>query len=313
MSGARLAPLLVLVFLVALVPSAASAQFTSTSLAVNVYADGSAHVTQVLAANSSDVSISVQLLSPILTDAVAVDQSGSPLSFQISGSNITIYTLGSTGVTLQYDTEALTDKQGTVWTLNFTSPYNVTAVLPEQAMVTSVSPTPESFSEADGSPVVTVGPGEWLISYGVPIALASSSGSTSSSASSVSTSTVQSSTTTQTSGSQGQTQSQEVFYGSIAALVAAALVVGLFLFRRSRRSLDLGGTNLRPDDVQVLNFIAEKGGKVFEPEIRTRFVLPKTSAWRQIKRLERLGYVRISKVGSQNQIELLKSREKPDG
>ena len=66
--------------------------------------------------------------------------------------------------------------------------------------------------------------------------------------------------------------------------------------------------DLRPDDVQVLNFIQEKGGKVLEPEIRMRFALPKTSAWRQIKRLERLGYVKVTKIGSQNQIEILKER-----
>ncbi|MDA4126248.1 MAG: winged helix DNA-binding protein, partial [Thaumarchaeota archaeon] len=66
---------------------------------------------------------------------------------------------------------------------------------------------------------------------------------------------------------------------------------------------------LRPDDVQVLNFIQEKGGKVLEPEIRTRFALPKTSAWRQIKRLERLGYVKVTKIGSQNQIEILRQRD----
>jgi uncharacterized membrane protein len=58
-----------------------------------------------------------------------------------------------------------------------------------------------------------------------------------------------------------------------------------------------------------LNFIQEKGGKVLEPEIRTKFALPKTSAWRQIKRLERFGYVKVTKIGSQNQIELVKERK----
>ncbi|HKT22563.1 MAG TPA: hypothetical protein VJR06_08150, partial [Nitrososphaerales archaeon] len=79
-----------------------------------------------------------------------------------------------------------------------------------------------------------------------------------------------------------------------------------FLLRRRRAIPNKG--DLRPDDVQVLGYIREKGGKVLEPEIRTRFALPKTSAWRQIKRLERMGYVRVTKVGSQNQIELLKDR-----
>ena len=73
--------------------------------------------------------------------------------------------------------------------------------------------------------------------------------------------------------------------------------------RRSNSIREAQNTEFRPDDIQVLNYITEKGGKVFEQEIRLRFTLPKTSAWRQIKRLERLGYVKVYKVGSQNQIE----------
>jgi uncharacterized membrane protein len=97
----------------------------------------------------------------------------------------------------------------------------------------------------------------------------------------------------------------------LAGGVVAAGVVGLLLVRWRRGRVDLGpgGKDLRPDDLQVISFIQEKGGKVLEPEIRTRFALPKTSAWRQIKRLERLGYVKVTKIGSQNQIELLKNRE----
>ena len=80
----------------------------------------------------------------------------------------------------------------------------------------------------------------------------------------------------------------------------------MLYLRRRRAPLEPQGVELRPDDVKVIEFISEKGGKVLEPEIRMRFALPKTSAWRQIKRLERLGYVRVTKIGSQNQIELLK-------
>jgi uncharacterized membrane protein len=305
---------LLLLLLVALVPSTASAQFQSNSLTVKVYADGSAHITQTLAANSSDVSVEVVLLSPILSDVVAVDHNGSPLSFQISGSNITIYTLGSTGITLQYDTDALTDKQGTTWTLDFTTPYNVTAVLPQSSMVISVSPTPNSFSTQNGSPVVFAPPGTWRISYGVPVSISSSASSTSgqSSSSSVASSLSSSSSSSSSSTAGGPTGNGFPYtYLAAAILVVAAGALGAaFYLRRRGSAVDLNSSDLRPDDIQVLNFIAEKGGKVFEPEIRTRFVLPKTSAWRQVKRLERLGYVKISKVGSQNQIEIVRNREK---
>ncbi len=64
---------------------------------------------------------------------------------------------------------------------------------------------------------------------------------------------------------------------------------------------------LRPEDLEVLGFIRDRGGKVVEAEVRERFAVPRTSAWRQIKRLEQTGHVRIRKVGSQNLIELVRT------
>jgi uncharacterized membrane protein len=83
---------------------------------------------------------------------------------------------------------------------------------------------------------------------------------------------------------------------------------GVILWLRRGRSLGPASNELRPDDLKVLDFINERGGRVLEPEVRMKFALPKTTAWRQIKRLERLGYVRVTKVGSQNQIEILRER-----
>jgi hypothetical protein len=63
-------------------------------------------------------------------------------------------------------------------------------------------------------------------------------------------------------------------------------------------------THLRPEDQQVLKFLAEKEGAAFESEIRTKFQLPKTTIWRLVKRLEREELVEIRKAGGQNLIKL---------
>jgi uncharacterized membrane protein len=62
--------------------------------------------------------------------------------------------------------------------------------------------------------------------------------------------------------------------------------------------------HLRPEDQQVLTFLAEKEGAAFESEIRTKFQLPKTTIWRLVKRLEREELVEIRKAGGQNLIKL---------
>ncbi|MCI0557653.1 MAG: hypothetical protein MN733_04105 [Nitrososphaera sp.] len=61
---------------------------------------------------------------------------------------------------------------------------------------------------------------------------------------------------------------------------------------------------LRPEDQDVLRYLAEKEGAAFESEIRTRFQLPKTTIWRLVKRLEREELVEIRKAGGQNLIKL---------
>ncbi|MDG6990948.1 MAG: hypothetical protein JRM99_05950, partial [Nitrososphaerota archaeon] len=223
----------------------------------------------------------------------ATDQSGSPLSYGFApgGNNITVYTLGASAVTLGYDTSSLTSKNGSIWTLTFAAASNSTVALPPLSTLSSVSgvpfDAPYSINLTGTSPEVTLPEGSWKIGYGVPFPGLTLTGAGS----------------TSQSGTPG-VNGPEL---EVAVVVVAAAVAAVFFLARRRRQMPKKG-DLRQDDLQVLTFIREKGGKVLEPEIRVKFALPKTSAWRQIKRLERMGYVKVTKAGSQNQIELVKDK-----
>ena len=286
-------------FVLAFAPSALG--LTSRSLTLQVYSNGYAAVSQTFSVEPNATSVQLPLLSATVSDLIATDQNGSPLSYGFSpgGRNITVYTLGATQVSLRYDTDNLTEKVGTVWTLAFETGYNSTVVLPQFSTLASISGTPYSINQTGMHPELTLPPGSWTINYGVPFTGGSSTtGSTSSG------------TTTSGGGSpQGAGGPSSLLVWGAVVLVAAALVgLGIYLWLGRKRRTGPDGGPLRPDDLQVLGFIRERGGKVLEPEIRTKFLLPKTSAWRQIKRLERLGYVKVTKIGSQNQIELSKDR-----
>ena len=277
----------------------ATAASTGKSLTIAVYSNGYVLVTQSLVVDSKATSVQVALVSPAVSNLVATDQNGSPLSYGFSSGNLTVYTLGASGVTLSYDTDTLTSKNGTVWTLAFTYDSGSTVVLPQFASLTSVSGAPSSINQTGGSFVLQLGPGSWKVSYGVPLE--------------ASTSTTGTGTSPGTGGgppgSVGGLSEVQVEVGGSALAVAAA---SLILWRWRRGGIGPVSKDLRPDDLKVLNFIQEKGGRVLEPEIRMKFALPKTSAWRQIKRLERMGYVKVAKIGSQNQIELLRDRNQGD-
>ncbi len=286
--------LILLAALLLLLSPASYASTTSRSLVLRVYSDGYVGVSQTLSVDSKATSVQVPLLATPIYDLVATDQNGSPLSYgPPGGKNITVYTVGATEVNLSYDTDNLTAKEGIVWTLAFTSLYNSTVVLPQDSTLGSVSGTPYSINQTDMYPEMTLASGTWKISYGVPISVTT-------------TSTSQGPSTTGGSGGPFGLSAQEAWeIGGAAGLIVAVAL--LYWWWRSRRVIS-SAEGLRQDDVQVLNFIRENGGKVLEPEIRMKFALPKTSAWRQIKRLERLGYVKVTKIGSQNQIEILKEK-----
>jgi uncharacterized membrane protein len=118
-----------------------------------------------------------------------------------------------------------------------------------------------------------------------------------------------------------QVARQEINYLIIFAVAgAAAIIVAVALVLRWRRreaepvaepktKVDLqaifdGNPGLRMDDREVLRFIAESGGEAFANEIRERFDLPRTSAWRMFRRLIGMGIVEERKIRGQSLIRI---------
>ncbi|MGI0083019.1 MAG: helix-turn-helix transcriptional regulator [Nitrosopumilaceae archaeon] len=67
--------------------------------------------------------------------------------------------------------------------------------------------------------------------------------------------------------------------------------------------------DLRQEDKEIVTFISESGGQVYESELRKKFLLPRTTTWRAVKRLEREGIVEIEKKDQQNLIRIRKTLE----
>ena len=108
---------------------------------------------------------------------------------------------------------------------------------------------------------------------------------------------------------------------AVLILVGVGALTAVFLVRRKPRAspalpvrppnIDKSHVNLeaifskndlRVDDKEVLRFLAQNGGEAFANEIRDRFEIPRTSAWRLIKRLIGMGIVEERKVGGQSLI-----------
>ena len=62
--------------------------------------------------------------------------------------------------------------------------------------------------------------------------------------------------------------------------------------------------NLRDDDKELISFIVDNVWQAYESELRKKFLQPRTTMWRAVKRLEREGIVEIEKKESQNLVKL---------
>lgn len=258
----------------------AEASYSFLQHEITVYRDGVAHVRSIVEVNSTVPSISLPLPAEA-ANILATDENGRLLRYEQTRDSILVYTFGASKVVLEYDTASLTRKDGTVWTLKTDLPTHGRIVLPDGAIIVYLSEKPTSIEAKDGRPVLILAPGSWEISYVIPLQV-----------------TTAASTTT------GPTSVPPaipllVFIATVV-IIALIAVLGALLRRRSRFSSEA----LSHTDSEMLQLISSRGGRVFESELRDSLGLPKTSAWRRIKRLEKMGLVRTRKVGSQNEIEL---------
>jgi uncharacterized membrane protein len=112
------------------------------------------------------------------------------------------------------------------------------------------------------------------------------------------------------------------FDAGLTVLAAVGLVViasGLYMMsrrgamkaapQREHFIIDLDAVfrdnpGLRFEDREALKFISEAGGEVFANEIKEKFELPRTSAWRMIRRLVGLEIIEERKVGGQSLVSV---------
>jgi len=103
-------------------------------------------------------------------------------------------------------------------------------------------------------------------------------------------------------------------------MAAAALLVAGYIYMNRRQpglpakpetqapQVDLDAVfrdnpHLRTDDKAILRYVQEAGG-TFITEVRERFDMPKSSAWRMVKRLEEEGLLEVSTIGRETYLQL---------
>jgi uncharacterized membrane protein len=276
------------IVLLATATATAQSLFEVESLNLTVYRDGLVHVTQALTVDELAVEITLPLLSSSIENVIVLDENQMSVDYEISGGNLTVFTLGTESIVIEYDTVALTKKEAEVWTLIADNSHDLTVSLPQNSTVIYLNQMPTAIDTSGTGIKLSLYPGNWEISYVVPLLPQDELNGDEPSAS----------------------IPVEYLVAAIVAVAAVVLTAVIVVRRKKGPNVDKilkANPQLKKEDKDVILFLAEKDGKAFEAEIRERFQdMPRTSLWRLVRRLERLEIVEVKRIGLENQVQLKK-------
>ena len=277
---------------------------SSRTLDFTIYQDGSTHVFYELDVDPLELEITVELFGEMIENITIIDEDGFLLSNEIDHNLAVIETFGASHISIDYDTQDLVSKTGKIWSFSVDAPVQYSLLTPKDSVIIEMSNFPLSMQVDNEQSNLTLPPGQTNISYYI--------------------STLASAQPTQPIPEDAADNSLILYAGIIAAVGIAAIIA----IKKSRPSKDIEPSvtiqkdeqpkpqsldpeeifktkqDLREDDKEIINFISANGGQAYESELRKKFLQPRTTMWRAVKRLERQGIIEIEKKDLQNIVKL---------
>ena len=282
---------------------------SSRTLDFTIYPDGSAHVFYELEVDPLQLEVTVDLFGEMIENITITDEGGFLLSNEINRNSALIETFGASHIFIDYDTQDLVSKTGKIWTFSIDTPEQYSVVTPKNSVIIEMSNFPVSMQVENEQSHLIFPSGQTTISYYI--------------------STLASAQPTQQITEDSGTDNQFILY--IGAIAAAAIAAAIAIAKRKSRtakpaviikqdeqpkpqSLDPESIfkvkqDLREDDKEIINFLSANGGQAYESELRKKFLQPRTTMWRAVKRLERQGIVDVVEKDLQNLVKLKSSLE----
>ena len=279
---------------------------SSRTLDFTIYQDGSTHVFYELDVDPLKLEVPVELFGEMIENITIVDEDGLLLSSEIDHNLALIETFGASQISIDYDTQDLVSKTGKIWTFSIDAVEQYSIVTPKNSVIIEMSNFPISMQVENDQSHLVFPPGKTSISYYI--------------------STLASAQPVQQEDN--GIDNQLILY--IGGIAAAAIIAALVIAKRKSRtaestviikdeeskpqipdpeSIFKAKQDLREDDKEIVNFIAANGGQAYESELRKKFLQPRTTMWRAVKRLERQGIIEIEKKDLQNIVKLKSSLE----
>lgn len=304
-------PLILAGLIIAIIVMPIQTSFSSTrTLELVIYSDGSTHVSRQIDVDPLEPDFELDLFGQSIDNFVAIGDTGFLLSEEIIGNKAIIDKFGSASLTIDYDVHDLISKEGRVWTFSFNSPSDYTLLMPKNSVIVGMSGLPTNMEMIDDQPKLELSAGLSEINYIF--------------------SSVSPATNPTIPNESSSYSAAAIIAGPIIAVITGVVVIlkrkqsksSKFIIQSESISEKQSETtsvdtetifNFRPemreDDKEIIKFISDNGGQALESELRKKFLQPRTTMWRAVKRLERLGVIEIDKKDLQNLVKLKKDLE----
>ena len=297
----------VLILLAMSVPLQHSFGSTRT-LDFSLFPDGSTHVTYSLESDPFLPDTEVSLYGDSFENLVVQDENEFLLTTQYENNILQVETLGSSNILINYDTYSLISKDGKIWSFEVDSPVEFNVIMPENSVIVGMSTFPIDMGVESDRTKILLPSGMAEITYFLAVAESSQV-----------LPPVEETSVTQ---DDDNTMVYAVGGAIVAVIVGGAIAMKMrgkakptittssqsTMTAAKEESFDIGKAmekpDLREDDKEIIKFIHENGGSALESDLRKKFLLPRTTMWRAVKRLERHGLIEITKKDQQNLIKL---------
>jgi len=311
------APLIIAGLMIVALTMPIQTSFGSTRmLDLTLYSDGSAHVSSQLEIDPLDPDYEVSLFGSSIDNFVVVGENGFLLSSEIIDDKAMIDTFGSSSISIDYDIHDLISKEGRVWTFTLDSPTDYSLLMPPNSIIVGMDALPSNMDLINDQTKLDLSSGLSEINYIF--------GSTQPSI-------------TQPPITTPEQPSNDITTIALVGVPIAAVIAGAAIMIKRKQAnsssvlqskvtsesqikTDTTDTenifNFRPDmredDKEIIKFISANGGEALESDLRKKFLQPRTTMWRAVKRLERQGVIEISKKDLQNLVKLKKDLEEEE-
>ena len=271
-----------------------------------LFPDGSTHVTYSLDSDPLLPDTEVALYGDSLENLVSEDENGFLLSTQSEKNILQVETLGSSNILINYDTYSLISKDGKIWSFEIDSPVEFNVVMPQNSVIVGMSTFPIDMNVDSDRTKILLPSGPAEITYFLAVAESS-----------------QVLPPEETPVATGDDNSIIYAAGGAAVVIAAIAAIAIKMKNKPKQIVSAQQTtiiaetnepfniekvlempDLREDDKEIIKFIHENGGSALESDLRKKFLLPRTTMWRAVKRLERHELIEITKKDQQNLIKL---------